>query len=63
MRETTEGIIMDIEKNTDTPNVDEMPLVHQAGKFVFSGAVSFAANMLAERTYDAAYRIYRSRKS
>lgn len=43
--------------------VDDLPVVHQFGKLMFSSVTAFAANKLADRIYDGAVRAYRARKS
>lgn len=41
---------------------DDLPLKHQVGKMAVGSVASFAANILAEKAYDAALRWHRARK-
>jgi hypothetical protein len=44
------------------PEVEDLPAIHKAGKFMFTGAVTFLANEAADRAYDAALRYVRNRR-
>lgn len=44
------------------PDDENLPAIHKAGKFMFTGAVTFLANEAADRFYDSVLRYVRSRR-
>lgn len=54
---------MDENKETTEIVAEDLPLVHQGARFMFSTAVGFGASQLADKAYDAALRAFRARRS